>query len=307
MKFLAYSFCALAAGVMMSSGAQAQVQLPQFSISDIPTIEMEQTAPLDNEAAFAGIMNPLMRDTLRLQYQINLLERLIRRQTEIQRIAESYSKIGLPFKQPAPPETACMQLPVNMLCMAFYPESEKYEDLIADRRQEFSRDQARRMETMMADININDLVEQDTQTPTGQPRRQRQNTPDTVYNWEDIRCLAGKCSALLVNREEADLRFRLREGDDLPTGGTVSSISVGGVAVSMDGENYNLRAANVGPRTRETNAVADNDISNILNENLDDEAMQNVQTGDDQAIPAQTVVGGNLDAVPDALGATGLF
>ena len=110
----------------MCGTASAQVQLPQFSLSNIPTIELNVEGVQDYETAFSRIPNPLMRDTLRLQYQINLLERLIRRQTEIQRIAESYESIGLPFKQPPPPETACALLPVNVLCMAFYPDLPVY-------------------------------------------------------------------------------------------------------------------------------------------------------------------------------------
>jgi hypothetical protein len=242
---------------------------------------------------------------------------LIRRQTEIQRIAESYTKIGLPFNQPAPPEKSCMQLPINMLCMAFYPESIKYNDLITERREEFERDQARRMEFMMPEMN--DIVfepSNEESTVTAAPRPRRVVTPDDMYHWSDIRCFAGKCSALLVSKEDASMRFRLRSGEELPTGGMIAKISTSGVETSFEGDTFDLSAMAV-TRSAPTNSRSeptDSEISNILGESLGDnasesQAMQDIATQEinDGAIPAQAVAGGALNSVPDALGVTGLF
>lgn len=294
--------------------AQAQVQLPQFSISNIPTIEFDGNARMDNNAAFGRINNPIMRDTLRLQYQINLLESLIRRQTEIQRIALSYEKIGIPFKQPAPPQTACEQLPFNMLCMAFYPESTKYKSLIDERQEESRRAAKRQMDQMMANINMAGWDQSGLKAEQSQAvdaaREQAKLTPDAVYIWSDIQCLAGDCTALLLHKNDSALRFRVRKGDELPAGGIVTTISNEGVQTKYKSKSYDLYAQAVDGSQQAATAPESSEIANLLSENLGDEAMQSTsmqRAVADEAIAPQTVGGNTSSGVPDVLGATGLF
>lgn len=266
----------------------------------------------NNEAAFDSIDNVIMRDTLRLQYQINLLESLIRRQTEIQRIALSYEKIGIPFKQPAPPKTACEQLPFNILCMAFYPESDKYKDLIDERQEEAARERKRQMDQMMVNIDFGNFDETILTSEQGavvrEVRKKIVPSPDTLYIWSDIQCLAGKCTALLLKKDDPSIRFRARAGDDLPTGGKVKSISGEGVVTSLDSKTYDLFAQAVGNATQPQAAPQNNQIADILNDNLGDVAQQSPAMQDiasDDAIAPQAV--GITSGVPDVLGATGLF
>lgn len=293
--------------------AFAQVQLPEFSISNIPTVELEQDMNIDYERVFSSINNPMMRDIMRLQYQINLLERLIKRQTEIQRIAQSYESIGVPFKQPAPPETACAQLPVNVLCMAFYPDSSKYKNLIGERVDEFQRDQRRQMDIMMQEMMnepasyVAAPANNDTAgAPMVRPQ-QRQSTPNEQYVWTDIRCLAGQCSALLIDGGDSNLRFRIRDGEELPEGGKIKSISVSGVKVSYEGKTYDLNPEAVSGGRRVDPRPDTSNIANILNRNLGDTANVSpaVQAVNDAAIEPQTIDNG--DAAPPLLGPTGLF
>ena len=290
----------------------AQVQLPQFSISNIPTIEFDENMRLDNEAAFAGVNNEIMRDTLRLQYQINLLESLIRRQTEIQRIALSYEKIGISFEQPAPPKTACEQLPFNILCMAFYPESSKYKSLIDERQEESKRAYKRQMDEMMSNIDMGGFNEANL-TPeqnrvVQQAREAEKPSPDTLYIWSDIQCLAGECSALLLHKDDSTLRFRVRESDELPTGGRVQSISAEGVTTTFKSKTYELFAQSIDGSQQVETAPETNQIADLLNDNLGDEAQNSTamqQAVSDEAIAPQSV--GITSGVPDVLGATGLF
>lgn len=293
----------------LSGSVNAQVQLPQFSISNIPTIELDKGTEIDYGAAFTDIQNPMMRDTLRLQYQINLLERLIRRQTEIQRIAESYEEIGVPFNQPAPPETACMQLPVNVLCMAFYPESAKYKDLIEERQEEFERDQKRQMDVMMQQVLSSPSSDVLDNLPMAQMVQQSITvSPDRQYAWSDIRCLAGKCSALLINRDDSNARFRIRQGEDLPDdGGTVTKISLSGVKARFEKETYELLPEAVAGGQRVDPRPDTSGIADLLSDNLGDEANNSpaVQAQADAAITPQVLTDSNTPS--PMLGVTGLF
>lgn len=295
----------------LNGRAIAQVQLPQFSISNIPTIELEGNLTFDYEQAFASINNPMMRDTIILQYQINLLEKLIRRQTEIQRIAESFESIGIPFDQPAPPETACQQLPVNMLCMAFYPESVKYKDLIDERRKEFERDQRRQLDIMMQGMSMESVQQtasDGTLTQIAPPAPQK-ISPNRQYIWSDIRCVAGKCSALLVNQNDRNMRFRIRDGEDLPDdGGTITKISMDGVKAKFEGETYTLNPEAVDGGVQVDNRQDTSNIANLLNDNLGDEAANSpaIQAANDAAIAPQ-ILSTDQNAPAPMLGVTGLF
>lgn len=319
MKYIAgiLGFLIGATAVSGVSMAQVQVQLPEFSISSTPTLDMNGQEEFDYETAFANIDNPLMRDTLRLQYQINLLERLIRRQTEIQRIAESYEGVGIPFDQPAPPQSACNQLPVNILCMAFYPDSAKYKDLIAERREEARRDQMRQMESLLWQMDIAPLPQTDaSQGDTGAPVRNVRYTPPPKrpdYVWSDIRCLSGNCSALLENTKNINMRFRIREGEELPGGSRITEISSYGVTVVKNGENYDLKPKGISPR--EPDLPQQGEISNILRERFgevpggaaepDSNDREDNATAD-AAIPPQRVTDPGPPQLP-LLGPTGLF
>lgn len=308
----------MAVGVFLvaTSAAHAQVQLPQFSISNIPAIDMDSDLAQDYEANFASIDNPMMRDVLRLQYQINLLERLIRRQTEIQRIATSYKNIGLPFKQPPPPQTACEQLPVNILCMAFYPESAKYKGLIAERQEEFRRDQRRQMELMMQQMYVTPTpasAQSGTNQTGAAPAIQTRpaQSPDARYMWSDIRCLAGKCSALLINREDTAMRFRIREDENLPDeGGKITHIQVSGVSAVYKGETVKLQPAAIAGGQQVDPRPNTGDIAQILQGNLGAEAAATSPAiraaQSDSAIAPQAVVTDNNAPAP-MLGVTGLF
>lgn len=310
---------------LSAPAAQAQVQLPEFSISSIPTLENMSQDSFDYERAFSNIKNPVMADTLRLQYQINLLERLIRRQTEIQRIAESYQGVGIPFRQPAPPETACATLPINILCMAFYPESTKYKDLIEERREEARRDQQREMEAMLREYNITPV--QNTNRPqrgnntSSGTRIMRTDTgqqftapvPDPDYIWSDIRCLSGNCSALLESTSDTALRFRIRSGDELPDGSKVTQISANGVNVVKEDEDFRLKPKGLTtvPRMDRGGEVADilrQQFGTVpgTDENSDSADDVDISTANDGAIPPQSLSDTGLPSLP-LLGPTGLF
>lgn len=297
--------------------AHAQVLLPEFSISSIPTLENMGQDSFDYERAFSKIKNPMMADTLRLQYQINLLERLIRRQTEIQRIAESYAGVGIPFKQPAPPETSCAALPINILCMAFYPESPKYKDLIAERREEARRDQERQLESLLSQYNItpaqNTNRPQDSSGPRpAQAGGAQQFTAPVAgpdYIWSDIRCLSGNCSALLESTSDETMRFRIRLGDELPDGSKVTKISANGVGVVKEKKDFNLKPKGLVAAPAEDSG---SEVANILRQQFgtvpatSSEENNDDLNADDGPIAPQGVLDTGIPQIP-LLGPTGLF
>jgi len=306
---------------------RAQVQLPEFSISSIPTLDNMSQDSFDYERAFSNIKNTMMADTLRLQYQINLLERLIRRQTEIQRIAESYQGVGIPFRQPAPPATACTTLPANVLCMAFYPESARYKAMIEERREEARREQLRQMEAMLSEYNLaaadnqdsDDGVSGETGGGKGSGKSTVASDPDPDYTWSDIRCLSGKCSALLESVSDETLRYRIRLNDELPDGSKVIKISASGIDVTKSDKNFNLRPKGMAaPQPSRGRAVSEI-LQNQFGTDSDSSKSANAKTAgssslsaiSDAAIPPQNILddalGAGLPSLPPLLGPTGLF
>lgn len=177
----------------------------------IPTIQFERD-------------NKYMATLLSLQNQNALLEKMISRQKELNKMAENLSELNMPFVPPAPEQSICKQLPGNDLCAEFYPSL--YKDY--------------NVATAMPDFiplplpvlpNIEDIAvvkgigELDIET--------LKSLEFADFMWTEINCLNMACKATVVpDISKNRARYTIRIGDRLPNGLVVEKISAEGVVTS---------------------------------------------------------------------------
>lgn len=226
-----YSILALAlfagSALLAPVGVRAQDKIPSISIP---------RSPLEGGAGFGTgtekpeftYGNPYMNDTLQLQYQITLLERMVQRQSNISRLEKTYLEMGVSYPQPAPPRGICEQIPANVPCFNAYPD--------------------------LYDIALPDIGQLDTEAiegpETGQaalapviaaPQTEEEVLPE--YTWAEVSCSAGKCSAVITKQDQSTKRETVRAGDVLGDGTEIVSISGRGVRARIDGKEMDLRPA----------------------------------------------------------------
>lgn len=249
----------------------AQESFPEFSFSALSD-EAESIPSQNASQANIAIKKPLMRDILVLQNQINLLQGLIQRQSNIQQISENYKNVGIPFIPPAPPQSICEKLPVNILCLNFYPDIEKNVSVIDDFEPILPSVTMQNQLDALGNIDIGGMDD-------GMDSNQYNDVViDDGYSWADIQCLGNNCNALLVSNNDSNIRVRLNEGDSLDSKTKVVSISSFKVTVKKDGELIDLQPlsvsnqviANVTPKVA-PDVLDDSqstDIRSLINNNL---------------------------------------
>lgn len=231
-----------------------------------------------------GLRNQYFTDITTIQYQISLLEILIKRQEKNKEIGESFKQIGIPHKEPAPPRSVCEELPVNLLCGRFYPElyglnkpltpvsRQGLDDFIAGRTP--------------PTLNTGPVEEA--------PKPKGFNPP---YEWADISCAYGSCKATLVQTEGRSHRLTVFEGSALKDGLSVKTISFNRVVIVSDkGESKEItphkspdKGGVVSPIF--TRAAAPTAIpANALPAGSTLVPVSNAATGSVPAVPAQPVV-----------------
>lgn len=216
----------------------------------MPLANLGSTVFSNYETAFNRLRNPLLSDTMLLQYQISLLKVMIKRQGEIDRIAQSYKKLDLPFKQPAPDKTVCERLPENLLCILYYPDLFGYDV-----------DKMSGMPPMLTGLDF--MMAPATPAPTPAPVAPAPSAPvaapapppvepeeekvSSPYQWADIQCAGRACRAVLLDTEKTGRRMTVRMGEKLPDESIVQDISIAGVRVSKKGESLALDPAPATP------------------------------------------------------------
>lgn len=203
------------------------------------------------KAPLSDLNNPYLKDTLILQHQIGLLERLIERQTVISKMESAYAQIGLPFHSPPPPKEICDQLPPSIPC---------------------TRGNANLSGASLTDISIDmkDLLPKETPTGKTPPTtttkaattREKssalaQEQEPAPYNWTDISCAGTNCKAVLVKTDDPASRITVSTGDVLPDKSIVSTISFEGVTLSVNGKKILLEAAKAPSRGGPSSSVLD--------------------------------------------------
>jgi len=257
--------------ILTSYAAQARTQFPEFSLGGtLPNVEQENVT-ID---AFE-VENPLMQDMLLLQEQINILEAMVERQSEIKKIADSYENVGLEFVQPAPARSICQKVPVNLPCLYAYPDLQKNESMIGDHKARVAEQQQRQMEEAIEQVlnnmsqpSASDLNMQDIQ---GILPNNLMTVEDRLL-WSDIQCFLGKCSALIVSTLDENKRYRVSQGDMIDGEVKIVGINAGGVKVSAQGETHFLKPVGTTTDNGQSNPQRPSVIAGLL-----EQQMQNIQ------------------------------
>lgn len=257
-------------GGLHSAFAQSS-RLPGFSVPredsnavpNLPLANLNEQMFSNYETAFLKLRNRMLSDTLLLQYQINLLKILIKRQSEIDNIAKSFESLNINFNQPAPDKSICEKLPENLLCMLFYPEM-------------FDIDVEAYTNPQPLPAPVVSMPQPATTTGEatgnqgGQPAAAalppEEEDVTTPFLWSDIQCAAGSCRAVLVDRRAPARRFTVRPGEELPDESVITQISYNGVTVRKEDETLRVEPAPADGAIDAMNGGEENEqaISNIL-------------------------------------------
>lgn len=236
------------AAIFLATGGEAAAQTGRrqavippvnFGKIDKPSVPEDITGAFSEKAPPIRLDNPYLKDTLVLQHQIGLLERLIERQTVISQIESAYSEIGLPFRPNPPPREICEQLPPSIACFRGYPE------LYGNKISDISMD----LEELLPEISSQEQTGTPAAIPDSAPPpvlpsgvMQEEKTPEK-YNWAEVSCAGNHCKAVLVEIENPAVRKTVTTGDTLSDGAVVSAISFDGVMLSRNGKATPLEPA----------------------------------------------------------------
>lgn len=211
--------------------------VPQPSQAQIFAPAPEQTTTV---ARFGfGDGNAALKTVLELQYQMQLLKRLIEHEQAVNNIVESALAIGM--TQPAistPDYTVCAQVPANLPC------GHAYNDL-------YDGFSGLDNNPMLAAISNAPPILQNSDVPSlaaqALPEDFSTQTAlvsfDTLF-WTDITCMAMQCSAVISpDPNNPKARYRVVNGESLPDGSTIEAISATGVTLRRDGEKILLEPA----------------------------------------------------------------
>lgn len=214
--------------------ARAQENMPSLDITSRPADVGQSARPAPAIRPVFNYPNDYLNDTLRLQYQNVLLEKMIQRQSTISRTEKSFITVGVPFDQPPPPYGICEQIPVNVPCFKAYP------DLYPDAVPEVGQIEDGALEDPVMEKAV--IKKEPKPEPKSEPVASA--PPPThameAYSWAEIMCAGGQCEAVLVKDGQ---RRTVRAGDSLADGISVSQITATGVSLIKDGSTQTLSAA----------------------------------------------------------------
>lgn len=177
-------------------------------------------------------------DVVILQYQINLLQRMIVREQEALKLIEAFSDLGIPYRPPPPPESTCKILPFNLACYKAWPGVYG--------------------SSLPLFVKLAEELEQSAKDPPPPPELvertpkplviQKPKSVTTNYLWAEIVCAGGSCEAVLTEGEHAQTRRTVRENDLLSDGSLVTKILYDGVRVLKEGKTLSLKPASASER-----------------------------------------------------------
>lgn len=189
-----------------------------------------QAAPASIEF---GAQNPELKKLLDLQYQLQLLKRLIEHQKAVNGVVQSAVSIGaIDPAIPAPSRELCESVPANIPCAQSWPDMYKG----------FSVEIAKPLVPVTppsADIASVIPAMQGEALP---------QLPDSFAGadlfWTDITCLGSKCSAIISPEpQNPAARYRISPGETLPDGAVISAISAAGVTIQRGKKTIQLDPA----------------------------------------------------------------
>lgn len=223
----------------------AEAQTPSFSMPGVITPDEVAALSVDFDESFAQIENRYLADTLKLNYQISLLEKMVARQAELEKIAESYDAMGIPFNPPPPARGICAQLPPNAPCLKYHPDL--YDTLVDQRKAYYDKlaEQARRAAEPPKREGESDEEAERRRAKEAAERAAKQAAKEREdrYRWTEVSCFGGDCRGVLVTSAQDGFRATVREGDQLFDGTKVQAISTRGIRIAIEGQVINVRPA----------------------------------------------------------------
>lgn len=185
-----------------------------------------------SQALDFGGQNPQVKDLIRLQYQLQVLQKLIEHERVVNNMVKSSLDLGVAKPAiAAPDEELCQKVPANIPCAQSYDDiydgySVKPKEIAA------AKPVAPPLPSLVADSGIPaleaaalpDQIDDHDLLPQG----------DTIY-WTDITCMGTQCSAVITpDPANQKARYRVSLGETLPDGSIVSAISVNGVSIQRN-------------------------------------------------------------------------
>lgn len=229
-SFYAFFAALLALGIAFPCNAYAQA------------FGGDRPAALVFAAPKFGENNPHLKKLMTLQYQMQLLRRMIEREKSVNEMVKSAVEIGVtePFI-PSPERNLCEQVPANLPC------SKAYKELYPDFMKEAETRVADALPTTELPGNKSGQILQplDAEAMKNLPGAVVDLTSDTaMLFWTSVTCMNEKCSAVVTpDPSNPRLRYRIVSGETLPDGTIVEKISANGVTLAQDKKSIVLAPA----------------------------------------------------------------
>ena len=187
-----------------------------------------QAQAFGDTSAFApakfGEKNEQLKSLLELQYQMQVLKRLIEREKSVNQMLESALAVGVTKPQiPKPDRALCEQIPANIACAQAYKGIYPHYSV----EPELAMMPVSPPALGIASTGSVPMIGANSLTPLPGP----QANGSSLY-WISVTCLQTECSAV-ITPDPADprARYRVTTGEKLPDGTLVSDISANGVTL----------------------------------------------------------------------------
>lgn len=228
-SFLVFTLLAASTVFLCEKTAVAQDVVPSIFVR--PDMAQETPAPMPElDMEFIDWGNDYFNDVMMLQYQVGLLQQMIGWQSEVNRMSQTYGKLGVPFTPPKPPQRACELLPYNILCFYSYPDLDLGMAGVEDSSFPLPRQQQGGLVGTLAKL-------------AGGFMGGAQKKED--YQWANVSCSSGICKAVLTSPADKSYRRTVFENDKLENGAVVTAISVDGVTIKKEDKVIDLAASTV--------------------------------------------------------------
>lgn len=229
------------------SSAWAEGSTPGFQLPQIITPEDVSSLSVDFDDAFNTIPNNYLSDSMKLNYQISLLEKMVERQSALDKVGDSFDKLGVDFDAPPPPRGICAQLPANAPCLKAYPDL--YGELVSSRKAYYEELNAKATGALSG-TNMGASDQENAEAKAAREKaeaerkeREAKKERQERYRWSNVSCVIGQCHGVIVSGKDDGFRATVRKGMRLPDNTLVQDISATGIRVSIDGDSIALRPA----------------------------------------------------------------
>ena len=219
--FIATLTLALAGGV---ARAQEDPVTHGLTTAEIITQDDVENISVNFNEAFETIDNPFLSDIFKLNYQVTLLQKMVDRQGQLERIAESLGSMGASFKQPPPPRGICTQLPPNAPCLKAYPEL--YPEIVKARHAYYDELKAKSSLNGSGDTGAKGETPAETKARLEREAKAEKERLEKLakaerlkrYEWTEVSCLRGTCKGVLIATKTDGYRATVHRGTVLVDG-----------------------------------------------------------------------------------------